>query len=246
MSPGNLAVQPDRPCTVSMVAAVTEVDPKKINSYIDGGVLPEDTYRKADGDRRVFAFACPIVGFYSTYAGASLTKSAKREVADSLAERIRSNWAGLFSFDGEPARDLPAVARGNRIPDGCDFDFRKESMTLELTPQVAKSLDNLMRLAVAESRIVEDPDYRGGIPTIRGTRITPYEAAGMALADGIESALEDYPSLTREDIELAILYRRAHPPLGRPKARDEEWRKDTRLVSETVVPLSGYAAKAGR
>ena len=58
-----------------------------------------------------------------------------------------------------------------------------------------------------EERIVISPDVCNGRPAIRGTRIpaqTILEFLGAG--DSIEEVLEEYPSLTREDILASIQY----------------------------------------
>lgn len=59
--------------------------------------------------------------------------------------------------------------------------------------------------------IEQNPEIRGGIPIIRGTRISVYEIVDSLLSDGLESVLEDYPSLTHEDVDAAKLYVKMHP-----------------------------------
>ena len=58
-----------------------------------------------------------------------------------------------------------------------------------------------------QERITIEPDKRGGKPCIRGLRITVYDvldylAGGMS----VEEILEDFPDLTREDIQAAIAF----------------------------------------
>ncbi len=57
------------------------------------------------------------------------------------------------------------------------------------------------------SRITIEPGKRGGRPCIRGMRITVYDvlsylAAGMS----IDEILNDFPYLTREDIQACLAY----------------------------------------
>ncbi|MDR1283278.1 MAG: DUF433 domain-containing protein [Opitutaceae bacterium] len=55
------------------------------------------------------------------------------------------------------------------------------------------------------NRIVVDPGICNGQPTIRGTRITARTVLEfLAAGDSIESVLEEYPSLTREDVLACI------------------------------------------
>lgn len=56
-------------------------------------------------------------------------------------------------------------------------------------------------------RIVVDPETIAGKPIIRGTRI-PVDLILKLLAQGnsTKEILEDYPHLTKEDIQAALLY----------------------------------------
>ncbi len=57
------------------------------------------------------------------------------------------------------------------------------------------------------ARITVEPGKRGGRPCIRGMRITVYDvlsylAAGMSVTE----ILDDFPYLTREDIQACLAY----------------------------------------
>lgn len=67
-----------------------------------------------------------------------------------------------------------------------------------------------------EVRAVVDAGASGGEPMIRGTRVPVYVIAGLARGQTVEEILEDYPSLTREQVEGAIEYATAYPKAGRP------------------------------
>jgi len=56
-------------------------------------------------------------------------------------------------------------------------------------------------------RITSDPDILHGKPCIKGTRIPVYLIVSL-IAEGetVENIIEDYPSLTREDIKAALHY----------------------------------------
>jgi len=56
-------------------------------------------------------------------------------------------------------------------------------------------------------RIVVDPRIMGGKPVIRGTRIPVYLILELIASDWtIDRILKEYPHLTREDIQAAIMY----------------------------------------
>ncbi len=59
-------------------------------------------------------------------------------------------------------------------------------------------------------RITSNPEIFGGKPVVRGMRIS-VELILSLLAQGenVEAILDDYPDLTREDIQACLAYARA-------------------------------------
>jgi uncharacterized protein (DUF433 family) len=56
-------------------------------------------------------------------------------------------------------------------------------------------------------RIMVQPDICNGKPVIRGTRITVQTVLEfLAAGDSVEDVLEEYPSLTREDVRACLDY----------------------------------------
>lgn len=56
-------------------------------------------------------------------------------------------------------------------------------------------------------RITIDPDICNGRPVVRGTRITAQTVLEfLAAGDSVEDVLEEYPSLTREDVQACLDY----------------------------------------
>ena len=56
-------------------------------------------------------------------------------------------------------------------------------------------------------RITVDPDICNGKPVIRGTRITAQTVLEfLAAGDSIEEVLDEYPTLTREDVQACLEY----------------------------------------
>jgi uncharacterized protein (DUF433 family) len=56
-------------------------------------------------------------------------------------------------------------------------------------------------------RITIDPAICNGRPTVRGTRITVQTILEfLGAGDSIEDILEEYPSLTREDIRACLQF----------------------------------------
>jgi uncharacterized protein (DUF433 family) len=56
-------------------------------------------------------------------------------------------------------------------------------------------------------RIVINPDVCNGRPVVRGTRITVQTVLEfLAAGDSVEEVLEEYPSLTRADVQACLDY----------------------------------------
>jgi len=68
--------------------------------------------------------------------------------------------------------------------------------------------------------VARDPEILGGTPVIKGTRLNVYALAGrLGHGETIEDLLAEYPYVTREQLEAALLYARANPLRGRPGGR---------------------------
>jgi uncharacterized protein (DUF433 family) len=88
----------------------------------------------------------------------------------------------------------------------------------QLKPAMRAVRSRLAKLRQAKRMVVRDPEIRGGLPVIKGTRIGVYEVATM-LADPNETEeefLAGYPTLKREQLELSKIYAVAYPRRGRP------------------------------
>lgn len=69
-----------------------------------------------------------------------------------------------------------------------------------------------------------DPEIFGGAVVVKGTRL-PVFAIRDRVKDGdtLEDLLEDYPDVSRDAFEAAILYAESHPKRGRPAAGGRPW-----------------------
>ena len=57
------------------------------------------------------------------------------------------------------------------------------------------------------SRIIIRPDVCNGKPVIRGTRITAQTVLEfLSAGDSVEDVLEEYPGLTRRDVQACLDY----------------------------------------
>ena len=56
-------------------------------------------------------------------------------------------------------------------------------------------------------KIIIDPDICNGLPTIQGTRIAAQTVLEfLSAGDTIEDVLEEFPSLSREDVLACLAY----------------------------------------
>jgi len=91
--------------------------------------------------------------------------------------------------------------------------LRWGSTWLELDAVDAALSDRLARLETLKRAV----DSAGrDEPVLRGTEVPVYPVAALARGETIEEILEDYPGLSREQVEVAIDYASAYPKPGRP------------------------------
>lgn len=99
-----------------------------------------------------------------------------------------------------------------RLPDQ-QHQLRLGVLTVELLPLDRAIEERLGRLMALRSCV---ETLASGEPVIRGTTVPVYIVAGLAKGETVEEILEDYPSLTRAQVETAIEYAQAYPKKGRP------------------------------
>jgi uncharacterized protein (DUF433 family) len=81
-----------------------------------------------------------------------------------------------------------------------------------------KAQRGLSALYEAEENVTSSNEIMQGELCLRGTRVSVYVLAAIAEKQGIEGAKRTYSFLSETQIEYAVLYARAHPRKGRPKA----------------------------
>lgn len=106
---------------------------------------------------------------------------------------------------------------------------RRPPATAEISPVLEVKLDRVAReveqkLARFETwkrkRVVTDASILGGEPTFRDSRLAVRHVGGMLIRGASKTELlEDYPYLKDDDLELASVFVRAYPRMGRPRER---------------------------
>jgi uncharacterized protein (DUF433 family) len=93
-------------------------------------------------------------------------------------------------------------------------------LTIDFAPFWTRVDERLQRLNAARAQVSMDDGILGGTPTIKGTRVPVYDvAASVAAGYPMERILSAYPSLSREQVQLAALFAEANPQRGRPRQR---------------------------
>lgn len=200
------AIATDSPRTVSTAEAayVTGLSPKVLNQAIDRGEVAAQRLRRRQVERRLGE---PELVYLVL----------RRRVGPVLSKRFRSDLYRQLrscyrSADHERILRLPAKLA---LADG--------AVEVSVHPAVEMVAERLEQLRKAEFLVASDREIRGGDPVVVGTRVPAYLIAELHRQGAThEELLEDYPSLTREHIDAAIVFAETHPRRGRP--RRAPWR----------------------
>ena len=197
--------------TPAETAVVSGGSGRDVHRVIDEQILP-DVFYNASQTRSIKSQACVFISFY--FGSADRLTSEERQRTIAHASRL-PNWrkSNKIIQDGFLAVDLSAFLKGVE--------------------------ERLQRLEAARSMVVSDPEILNGMPVIRGTRVPVYDvAASVAARIPAERILSSYPSLKREQIELAALYAEANPLRGRP--RQHPLPAGAEILSRRVVPRTRH------
>lgn len=181
-------------------------------------------------------------------------KTIRHEVADRVARPRRSNgkrllfeassvlYFGLVSslpvllskldrkhlfalITNKQTEQGPWRLKGSRLTltGSVPVEIRAEEITTQL-------MERLKLFLTGMDRVVSSPEILGGEPVFQGTRVS-VRHVGQLVHKGVPEAelLEDFPSLTKEDLAFARLF----VSLGRPPGRP---RKKLRFVRGTNAP----------
>ena len=179
--------------TPTEAAVVSGVSVRDVHRVIDEHILP-DSFYDTQGARVFKSHACVFIAFY--FGAADRLTSEERQRAITLASRNSSD----------------VKSRTRTIQD--------EFLTIDLAAFWKGVDERMARLNAARAQVIEDNEILSGTPVIKGTRVPVYDiAASVAAGIPVESILSSYPSLKREEVELAALFAEANPQRGRPRQR---------------------------
>ena len=92
------------------------------------------------------------------------------------------------------------------------------SVTADIGELAGEALERTDRyLRAREAWIDSVPEIKGGLPVIKGTRLTVHSIeARLEHGDSMDYIAAENPDLPREALEAGLLFARAHPLSGRP------------------------------
>lgn len=179
-------------------AFATGLSRKAINQAIDREEIRPVPGRRKEDRERLLGFAELVYLCLRDDVGSLLSAEGKRRFYQQLARAVHHGEAPT------------AVTVG--------------AIEVKVEPTVAPLNERIAELGRSHEWVVTDPLVRTGEPVVRGTRI-PVQALAELTAQGAprEELLEDYPALTPEMLDAALLYARTHPRRGRPR-RGAPWK----------------------
>lgn len=179
-----------RPLTIDEVAAIVGVEHEKITQQINTGALPKSALsraveREGRGSQPLLKpVACPMAIFDLT-TGHLLSTQMHRRMVREIANIVSGKST------------IRVVEEG--------------LLRIDLSKPVTSAVRRMAALAQSEANVVSEPDIRGGMPVLRGTRIGVYEIADISKYETEHWLLRNFPSLTVERLQQAIFYAKAHP-----------------------------------
>ncbi len=186
----NAAIEALTPAEAAVVAGVSMRD---VHRVIDEHILPDSFYDNRVA-RSFTSHACVFIAFYF-------------EAADRLTSEERQRAIALALQHSSGKKSLAGI-----VHDGF--------LTIDFAPFWTSVDGRLRRLNAARGQVSMDDEILGGTPIISGTRVPVYDvAASVAAGHPMERILSAYPSLNREQVELAALFGEANPQRGRPRRR---------------------------
>ena len=179
--------------TPSEAAVVAGVSVRDVHRIIDEHILPDSFFDTRDA-RSFKSQACVFISFYFGAADRLTSEERLRTIA--LAIRHSRDWTTSTKV----------------VKDGF--------LAVDFAPFWNSVDERLLRLNAARAQVSVDDEILSGTPVIKGTRVPVYDIAASVVAGiPMERILSAYPSINREQVDLAALYAEANPQRGRPRRR---------------------------
>lgn len=190
------------PATLERRITLTAVSPREA-SYVTG--LPEKTINQAIDRKEVATLPARREGENERLIG----------FPELVYLSLRDSVGPLLSAEGKrKLRRQLDLLRASPHPGGVSMG----PLQLSIGRDIDEVVEKLGQVERANAFVISDPDVRGGEPVVRGTRITVAMLADLSRQGASrEELLEDYPALTEESLDAALLFAKLYPRRGRPR-----------------------------
>jgi uncharacterized protein (DUF433 family) len=164
------------------------------------------------------------VGLASTGAGKLLSRVAL------LAIQLVHSYSTKFSA-GFRRTLLKQIVKNSQLR-----SVQEGSVVVDLKEHREVVDTGVVRLKAAIAAVHCDAKVLRGEPCIAGTRIPVHMISEISVKYGIDETLDTYPNLTRSQVELAMVFAKAHPRQGRPKRTQVPSVKTKAARKRTATP----------
>ncbi len=163
--------------------------------------------------------------------GARIGKGARLVPVTALAGlKLAEATTGILTLEGRRrlVRRLLDDPEANTI--------REDAVSVDVRPMKHEVQRGLSNLEAAKKMVRADKEVLGGVPCLKGTRISVHDIAEMlANGNGVSAILAAYPALNERQVAASAIFAKAYPRRGRPR-RDQAWRKtEPRVSKETKL-----------
>jgi uncharacterized protein (DUF433 family) len=200
------------------VVTLAEIPEKRVRKDIETGVLESPNVWRLKDSRLCFPWES-VFPLAAVYSNRFLSGSMRKSALNLVYHQAHSNHWGrrhvidahcVFTMSHTLPCDMPKSVSIDRY-----IQLNLAEVCENLFPKVSLYMSGLLT-------VEERSDILGGEAVFKDTRLSVLHV-GKMVENGelVENIIEDYPYLTSRDVEFAVIYSRAHPPVGRPRSEEE-------------------------
>jgi len=201
--------------TAQELATAADVPRRHVDHMLETDILPDAV--RVGGAKPKFRCEAALLVALDAHCKDWLTVKARKSAWRSFALRLSVSPSASFCHHRnddthfDDARYLELLSKLVAGP-----------ILLEVTesfrPVIECTAHRVRNLVEADDRIVMDPEILSGTPVIKGTRVPVHDIASSVEAGVPKNEIfESFPSLAPNDVEIACIWAKAHPAVGRPR-----------------------------
>jgi uncharacterized protein (DUF433 family) len=204
--------------TAQELATAADVPRRHVDHMLETDILPDAV--RISGVKRFRCEAALLVAL-DAHCKDWLTVRARKSVWRSFALRLGASPSASFRHRGNDDGCFDETGYVELLSELAAGPIRLE-VAQSFRPIIECTAHRVRSLVEADDRIIADPEILSGTPVIKGTRVPVHDIAASVEA-GIPNAeiLESFPSLVPNDLEIACIWAKAHPVVGRPRRTQE-------------------------